>query len=52
MIRNIIIIILLILSLYYCNGDFVYKDFNETSGLVFTGDAATTNCHDDPLFIF
>ena len=44
------LLILLLLSLYYCYSDFVYKDFNETSGLVFNGDAGTTNCHDDPLF--
>ena len=24
--------------------DFVYKDFNETTGLSFVGDAATTSC--------
>ena len=47
---NMIVLVILLTSSLYCNGDFVYKDFNETSGLVFNGDAATTNCRDDPLF--
>lgn len=28
-------------------GDFVYQDFNETTGLIFNGDAGTTSCFDD-----
>jgi hypothetical protein len=28
--------------------DFVYPDFNETTGIVFNGDAGTTVCWDDP----
>jgi hypothetical protein len=43
-------------ELYYivyntvCNPlDFVYVDFNDTTGIVFNGDAGTTVCRDDPL---
>ena len=46
--RLILLTLLKILLSTY--SDFVYKDFNETSGLVLNGDAGTTNCHDDPLF--
>lgn len=28
--------------------DFVYPDFNETTGIVFNGDSGTTVCWDDP----
>jgi hypothetical protein len=27
-----------------CAGDFVYRDFNDTTGLEFVVDAATTSC--------
>lgn len=29
-------------------GDVIYKDFNDTTGLIFIGSAGTTDCHADP----
>jgi len=49
-IKNTLILLILLIILLNTYGDFVYKDFNETSGLILNGDAGTTNCHDDPLF--
>lgn len=39
---NIIVLILITVLTIKC--DFVYKDFNETTGLVFVGSAGTTDC--------
>ena len=32
--------------------DFVYHDFNETTGLWFVGSAGTTSCHNDELLAY
>ena len=39
---------MLTMSVYLSRGDFVYQDFNETTGLLFNGNAATTSCFDNP----
>ncbi len=48
-----VLLYILIIGLYLSPvlGDFVYKDFNETTGLTILGDAGTTNCKDEPLVI-
>ena len=50
--RNLIIYVVYLvfsISVYLSRGDFVFQDFNETTGLIFNGNAATTNCYDNSL---
>ena len=42
-------ITLLSISIHQTNSKFIYRDFNDTTGLYFVGDSATTNCWDNPL---
>jgi hypothetical protein len=50
---NIYLCIIIINIIFNFNSfvisDFVFHDFNETTGLIFNGIAGTTNCFDDPL---
>lgn len=38
-----------IYTFYFVKADFIYDDFNETTGLIFNGDAGTTVCYDETL---
>lgn len=42
-------VLILLISFIPCRADFVYQDFNETTGLIFVGASGTTNCYDNPL---
>eukprot|EP01041_Mallomonas_annulata_P001604 gene1604-3096_t len=38
----------LLILITHVMGDFVYRDFNETTGLIFNGDTGTTSCSEYP----
>ena len=42
--KNFLQITCYVIFVKLLNADFVYKDFNETTGLAFVGNAGTTNC--------
>jgi hypothetical protein len=49
MVHILLCIALALLNCNLINANFVYKDFNETTGLWFVGSAGTTSCKDDKL---
>ena len=42
-------LVILVVTVLGSNGKFIYKDFNDTTGLYFAASAGTTNCFNNPL---
>jgi len=43
------LLIICLHSIHFCAANFVFRDFNETTGLWFVGSAGTTACKNDTL---
>ena len=48
---KLVVVAIITYCLHSIVADFIFSDFNETTGLIFNKDAGTTSCFDDPLVI-
>ena len=47
--RALLALVVCLNHMYLCSANFVFRDFNETTGLWFVGSAGTTACQNDTL---